>query len=106
MRAAYDALRPLFPGLKSLSNGGRLALVRSCKMERHLQSAGSSHRKPEGARGRWCDPKAEPLFEPSPAPFDGFIGRLFYLQDRDLLLLDFLNRPTKVGVDAKTLRSA
>lgn len=38
--------------------------------------------------------------------FDGFIGKTFDLRDRDLLFLDFLNRQTKVCVDAKTLRSA
>lgn len=41
-------------------------------------------------------------------PFDGLVGRILEVResDRVLLLLNFLNAPAKINIDAKMLRSA
>jgi transcriptional antiterminator RfaH len=124
-RRAYDALRPLFPsyifikrseptqqwrpilgtlGVRSILRNGEAPAFLPDGLVEDLKAReiGGVIRKPETP------------FEPGQAVaisggvFDGFVGKILHLQDRErvLVLLDLLNRQTKVLIDAKMLRSA
>lgn len=124
-RRSYDALRPLFPGYifversepsqqwrPILGTLGIRSILRNGEAPAGLPDGFVESLKAREVDGAITKPEAP--FGPGQAvvisggAFDGYIGKILHLQDRDrvLILLDLLNRQTKVRVDAKMLRSA
>lgn len=121
-RRAYDALRPLFPGyvfVQTTANRCRPILgtygIRSMVCNGDVPSflpAGfiESMKAREINGAIW---KPETPFAPGQTvtivggQFDGLVGQIIEIRERDriLLLLDLLNRCTKVHIDARMLRT-
>ncbi len=124
-RRAYDALRPLFPGYIFVKRQDAMQLwsptLGTAGVRSLLRNGEGPATLPvgfvESLRAREIDGairKTETPFEQGQAVainggvFDGFIGKILKFRDNDrvLVLLDLLNRQTKVQVDASVLRSA
>jgi transcriptional antiterminator RfaH len=122
-RRAYDARRPLFPGYifvrlseqwwrPILSTYGVRSIVRAGPMPAFLPFGFAESLKAREVDGAICKP--DKPFRPGHAvrihggQFDGLIGRIIEIRERDrvLLLLELLNQQTKVHVDARMLRPA
>jgi transcriptional antiterminator RfaH len=123
-RRAYDAPRPLFPGYLFVELGGKHARWRPIlgtfgvrSVIRHgnapaLLPVGFVEnlkaREMEGVIRRPEAPfRTGQRVAVSGGPFDGVIGQIIELRDRDrvLVLLDLLNQKTKLHIEAKMLRS-
>lgn len=124
-RQTYDARRPFFPGyifversepsqrwrpilgtvgVRSVLRDGEGPAILPRGFVESLKA-----REVDGAIGKAAAP-LEPgqTITIDGGVFDGFIGEILELQDRDrvLVLLNLLNQQTKVRVDAKMLHSA
>jgi transcriptional antiterminator RfaH len=123
-RKAFDVRRALFPGylfvegkepftIRSINGTyGVRSIVRCGATPAFLPAsfiASLKAREVDGVIG-----KRDAALRPGQAvtidggAFDGLVGRILEVKesDRVLLLLDFLNAPTRVNVDARMLRSA
>ncbi len=124
-RRTYDAHRPLFPGYifmerrelaqqwrPVLGTPGIRSVLRNGEAPATLPAGFVESLKAREVNGAIRKPETH--FAPGQAVaisggiLDGFIGKILHLQDRDrvLVLLDLLNRQTKVQIDAKKLRLA
>jgi transcriptional antiterminator RfaH len=121
-RRTYDSLKPLFPGylfieLKNWQTQIR-PLLGTLGIRTVVMSSGRPATLPSGfvenLRAREIDgriAKPERPFQIGQTvtiqngPFDGLIGQIVELRENDrvLVLLDLLNRATRVSVDAKQL---
>ena len=122
-RRTYDALRPLFPGYifmerpdsqqrwrPILGTPGVRSVLRNGEVPATLPVGFVQNLKVREVDGAIRAP--ETPFEAGQAVaisggvFDGLIGKILHLQDPDrvLVLLNLLNRHTKVRIDAKKLR--
>jgi transcriptional antiterminator RfaH len=121
-RRAYDAPRPLFPGYIFVAReavGQRWRPLASTIGVRSLLMAGGEPAKlpagfVEGLKSREVNGSiapAGPAFKPGQlvtiqgGPFDGLIGQIAEMREKErvLMLLDLLNRQTRVNIDAKRL---
>jgi transcriptional antiterminator RfaH len=121
-RRAYDAARPLFPGYLFVeqtdasqrwrplnSTTGVRSLVMSGETPARLPAGFVENLKAREVNGSVCRP--ETPFQIGQrvtiqgGAFDGLIGQIVEMRDRDrvLVLLDLLNRQTRVDIDAKRL---
>ncbi len=122
-RRAYDAPRPLFPGYLfveySAGPQNSRAMLGTFGVRSVVCHGETPARLPEGfvesLKGREADgviSVPEKAFAPgevvtvSGGPFDGLIGRIVEIRERDrvLVLLDLLNQQVKVHVPGHSLR--
>ena len=120
-RRAYDARRPLFPGYvfvspglrqqwrPALSSPGVRSLVMSGEKPARLPAGLIENLKAREVDGILCRPETSFRVGQEVAirggPFDGLIGQIIEMRENDriLVLLDLLERKTRVHVSAKQL---
>jgi transcriptional antiterminator RfaH len=123
-RRAYDAARPLFPGYLFVELETKVGRLRPILGTFGVRSIISQGDRPallpsgfiESLKAREIEgviQAPETPFESGQrvavngGPFDGVIGEIIELRDKDrvLVLLDLLNQKTKLHIEAKRLRS-
>jgi transcriptional antiterminator RfaH len=122
-RRVYDAHRPLFPGYifvradrrswRPISGTlGVRSIVHSGDTATYLPSGFVESLKARECGGVICKPvapfKCGQAVTINGGEFDGLVGRIAEIRERDriLLLLNLLNQQTKVHVEARMLREA
>jgi transcriptional antiterminator RfaH len=122
-RRVYDVERPLFPGylfvecknpftIRSINGTyGVRSIVRCGVTPAFIPAsfiASLKAREVDGLIGKRDALRPGQAVTIDGGPFDGLVGKILEVResDRVLLLLDFINAPAKVNIDARMLRSA